>query len=112
MNQTLKESATNYVAPTTKNISELEKIQIDIELLDGEGTDKDGKPFKYKYIVQNNEEYRVPLTVIGQIQAILKKMPNTKFITVTRQGTTKTDTRYQVMPFINEQPVQEEQVGQ
>ncbi len=46
---TLKETAKEYVPPETLNIADLEKIPINIELSDGEGTDKEGKTFKYKY---------------------------------------------------------------
>ena len=40
-----KEMAQQYVPPQTKNISELEKVRIDIELKNGEGKDNDGEVF-------------------------------------------------------------------
>ena len=99
---TLKEQAKTYVKPTTKNISELDKIPIDIELLDGTGQNKKGETFKYKYVLVDNEEYRVPGTVIGGIKGLLSKIPNLKFVSVIKSGTTKEDTSYQVIPIQEE----------
>jgi len=47
---TLKETANEYVAPQTKNIADLEKVPVEIELLDGEGKDNNGEVFKYIYL--------------------------------------------------------------
>ena len=43
---TLKEEALAYEPPQTMNIADLEKIPVEIELFDGEGTSKDGEVFK------------------------------------------------------------------
>jgi len=95
---TLKESAMAYEPPTTKNIADLEKVSVETELKDGEGKDNSGEVFKYKYFEIEGQEYRVAGSVIGQIKAILQKMPNTKFITVTKSGQGMS-TRYVVMPY-------------
>ena len=61
----------------------------------------DGEVFKYKYAVIDGQEYRVAGSVIGQIKTILEKMPNTKYVTVSKQGT-GLSTRYIVMNFNEE----------
>lgn len=96
---TLREEAQAYEPKQTKNIAQLEKIPIDVELKDGEGKDKDGNVFKYKYAEIDGIQYRVPGTVIGGIKSILKKMPHVKYVTVDREGTGMA-TEYHVMPYV------------
>ena len=96
---TIKEEAEAYLPKQTKNISELPQISIDFELRDGEGTDKDGKEFKYKFIEINGEEYRVPIIILGQIKDILEENPNMKSFKVKKTGEGKTGTRYTVIPL-------------
>jgi len=95
---TLKETAKEYVPPETLNIADLEKIPIDIELFDGEGTDKAGEVFKYKYAEIEGKKYRVAGSIIGGIKAILVKMPGLKRVSVIKQGSGM-NTRYQVIPL-------------
>ena len=96
--ETLKQAAQNYVPQTTKNIADLEEVNIeDVKLEDREGKDKDGSPFKYKVFVLNEEEYRVPGSVIGQIKGILEKNSTLKRICVTKKGA-GLNTEYQVIP--------------
>ena len=94
---TLKEEAMAYVPKQTKNIAELDKVPVDIEMKDGEGKDKEGNVFKYKYIVVDGEEYRVPGIVKGGIKALIEDMPSLKFVRVVRQGE-GVSTRYNVIP--------------
>jgi hypothetical protein len=102
----LNEFANEYEPTTkTKNISDLKEVPTDIELIDDEFevTDKITKQIKnvkQKVIVINNEQYRVPLSVIGQLKVILKDNPNCKKFKVIKTGTTMDDTRYQVIPLI------------
>ena len=103
----IKEEAQTYTAPTTMNIADLDKVAIDIELKDGEGKDKEGAVFKYKYIEVNDVQYRVPGSVLGGIKAVLSKVPNLKFFSVIKQGE-GLSTRYQVIPITD--TVQEEKV--
>ncbi len=99
MAQTLKEAAGTYIPPKTLNIADLNKVQVDVELKDGEGTRNNGEKFQYKYVVVEGQEYRVPGTVIGGIKAILKELPDTKFVKVLKEGEGKTGTKYQVIPI-------------
>lgn len=98
--QTLSEFAKTFEQSSqTKNISDLKEVSTDLVLLDREGHDKDGKEFKYKVIVVDKIEYRVPTSVIGSLKAILEKKPNLKKFAVSRQGKDKENTKYTVIPL-------------
>jgi len=94
----LNEEAMNYIAPTTKNIADLEIVQTDLELQDRTGKDSADEEFKYKVIVIDSEEYRVPNSVLGNLKAILEQKPNLKTFKVTKQGTGM-NTKYTVIPL-------------
>jgi len=97
--ETMKEAAQNYQPQTTRNISELPEVNIEeMQLEDREAMDNEGKPFKYKVILENGEEYRVPGSVIGSIKGILEKKPDLKRISVSKQGQGM-QTRYTVIPL-------------
>ncbi len=82
----LKEEAQNYEPPKTLTIADLDSVSIEQEILDGGGTSKEGKAFKYKYMLIAGIEYRVPGSVLEQIQTILELKPNLKMIKVTKKG--------------------------
>lgn len=95
----LSEFAKTYEPQTTKNIADLKEVDVNIDLEDREGTDSKGVKFKYKVIVVNGEDYRVPGSVIGNLKAILDKKPSMTKFSVARQGKTKDDTKYTVIPL-------------
>lgn len=94
---TLREEAKVYEPPQTLNIADLDKVSVELDLKSGEGKDNNGEPFYYKYIEVEGKQYRVPGTVIGGIKAILEKLPNTKFVSVIKQGHGM-NTKYNVVP--------------
>lgn len=96
---TLKETAQGYVPKQRKNIADLPQVPVTIELLDGEGTDEEGKSYSYKYAEINGEEYRVPNVVIGLIKDILEESPKVTTVRVKRTGMGM-QTRYSVVPII------------
>lgn len=104
---TLNQYARDYVPKaTTKNIAELSEVSTDIEILDDEFdiTDKVTKlpkTVKQKVINVNGENYRVPITVIQQLKVLLEDNPTLKRFKVKKSGTTKDDTRYQVIPILH-----------
>jgi hypothetical protein len=100
---TLKEQAQAYEPPHTKNIADLDKVSVDIVLQDGEAETKEGKKFTYKFFEYEGEEYRVPITVLKQMKAMLEKKPNLKYITVGKSGEGR-DTTYTVMEADNAVP--------
>ena len=82
----LKEEARDYEPPQTKNIADLEKVSVDVDLEDREGSDKNGKKFKYKVFIADGEDYRVPGVVLGDLKEILKEKPFLKFFKVNKKG--------------------------
>jgi hypothetical protein len=96
---TLSEFASNYTPQTTKNIADLKEVDVSLVLEDREGIDKKGNTFKYKVVVVNGEDYRVPSSVIGNLKVIIQKKPSLKKFSVAKQGTTKDDTKYTVIPL-------------
>ena len=83
---TLKEAAVAYEPPKTKNIADLEVIPTDLELIDREYSREDGTEFKIKVICIDNEEYRVPISVIKSLKAILEEKPNLATFQVKKTG--------------------------
>ena len=96
--------AKDYESPsTTKNIAELTEVSTDLELLDDEFEfEKNGetKTVKQKVIVINEEKFRVPVSVIQQLKILLEDSPGLKKFKVKKSGSTKDDTRYQVIPLV------------
>jgi len=100
----LSEFAINYEAPsTTKNISDLNSVSTDLDLIDDEFefTDKvtgEVKKVQQKVIVVEGEQYRVPNSVIGQLKIILEDNKELKKFKVKKSGT-GLDTRYMLIPL-------------
>ncbi len=82
----LKEEAQAYEPPQTKNISELDTIPTDLQVEERTGTKKDGKTFTYNVVVLNNEDYRVPNSVLKALKAILEEKPDLKEFKVKKTG--------------------------
>ena len=84
----LNQFAKDYEPTTTiKNIADLPKVAMDIELIDDEFTftdkiTKEEKTVKQKVIIVDGEKYRVPQSIIGQIKVILDDNPECKFFKV------------------------------
>ena len=85
-NKTLKETAKDYVPKRTLNVTDLDRVDLSFPMEDRVGTTKEGKDFDYQVMVINGQEYRVPATVLEEIQKILKLKPETKFVKVTSTG--------------------------
>ena len=93
---TLRETATAYEAPQTFNIADLEKVPIDdLNVSEAEGTNADGEVFKYKFVTLDGKDYRVPNSVIEEIQTIIKLKPTVKNVKVNKSGS-GLGTRYKV----------------
>lgn len=97
---TLKDTAQGFIPKQTKNIAELDVVSIDSEVFnDGLGIDNDGKEFRYSYIKLNNEEFRIPNSVLGQLKDILEETPKLIKFKVKRTGE-GLKTRYTVIPIL------------
>jgi len=82
----LKETAKEYTPKLTLNIADLDKVDISFPMEERTGTDNNGKSFDYHVMIANEQEYRVPNTVLEEIQKILKLKPETKFVKVSKKG--------------------------
>ena len=91
---TLKEKATAYEPKKTLNIADLDKVDLvwPIENRTGIATkqDAEGKDYEesYQYFVMivNTVEYRVPNSVLEEIQKMVKLVPDLEFVKVERTG--------------------------
>lgn len=95
---TLGDEARQYEPPKTNNITDLKVVSTSMSLEDRESKDNDGKVFRYKVVVVDGEEYRVPTSVIGNLKVILEKKPDLKEFSVSKIGNGM-DTRYTVIPL-------------
>ena len=95
----LKESAEQYERKTTKNIAELGEVSVRIDIQTREY--KVGTPEEYKInvVVVHGLDYRVPDSVLIQLQELLKKYPTLEFFNVMKTGSGVNDTRYNVIPL-------------
>lgn len=82
----IKDSAKNYISPTTKNVAELQEVPVDLDLREEECEDKDGKKFVVKKFTLNDEDYRIPNIVLSQLKDIMESMPNLKTFKVIAKG--------------------------
>jgi len=94
----IKEEAKEFKPMQTKNIAELKEVSVDLEIFDREGKNNDGEVFKYKVVVVDGEDYRIPGIVIGNLKAILEKKPDLKTFSVSRKGT-GLQTQYTLIPM-------------
>lgn len=97
--KTLKQEAEEYEVPTkTKNIVELDKVQVDVVIEDDNFTNKDGEEVKQKVITVEGEKYRVPVSVLNNLKVLIQDNPNLKEVKVRKTGEGM-DTRYTVIPL-------------
>ncbi len=82
----LKDTANEYEPKQTLNIADLDKVDISFPVEDRTSTNAEGKDFDYKVMIANGLDYRVPNTVLEEIQKILKLKPEAKFVNVTKKG--------------------------
>ena len=93
---TLKEEAQAFEPKQTLNIADLQEVEIEsLEVEPREGTDENGKTFEYKVVIKDKKEYRVPNSVLEEIQKILKLKPEVKKVKVKKSGSGLA-TRYKV----------------
>jgi len=92
---TLKEEAQAYEPKRTLNIADLDRVDISLPVEERVGTDKEGKDFRYKVMVANDIEYRVPYTVLDEIKKMLALKSDITHVKVKQTGS-GLNTRYSV----------------
>lgn len=96
----LREAAMAYEPPQILNIADLDVVVIDDikEIKQGTGTNKEGEPFSYNYATIGNKDYRIPDSVLEELQTILKLKPDVTKVKVKKSGSGLA-TRYKVEPL-------------
>ena len=92
----IKEEAKEYTGTMTKNIADLDIVSIDLAMEDRVGIDKQGLEFKYKVVVVEGEDYKIPGKVLGDLKSIMEKKPDLKNFSVIKKGE-GLQTRYTVI---------------
>ena len=101
---TLKEEAQEYTPKQTLNIADLDRVDLSfpIETRTGVSKKRDSttgeekeEKYVYKVMIVNGIEYRVPFTVLEEIQKMLELKPDLTHVKVLRSGT-GLSTRYSV----------------
>jgi len=96
--KTLKTEATAYESKSVGNIADLPKVSVDLKIEEREGTNEEGKTFNYKVIIVEGQEYRVPVSVLKSLKAMLQDNPNLKQFKVKKTGAGM-NTEYIVIPL-------------
>lgn len=95
---TIKEEAQAYEPPQTKNVADLEVVKTDLDIVEKTFKDSEGKEFTIRVINLNDEDYRVPTSVLKSLKAILEEKPDLKFFKVKKTGE-GLKTEYTVIPI-------------
>lgn len=95
----IKDMAKAYEPQQTKNIADLEKVSVTIEVF--EETRKEGTSEQYTILVTEiaGEKYRVPKTVVRDLKVQIEANPALEFFRVRKQGTGREGTQYTVIPL-------------
>lgn len=83
----IRESAKAFVPKTTKNVADLEKVDLEWPVEHRKANDKDGKEFEYDVVVKDGEDYRIPASVLNAIKTITENKPQQKTVRVIKKGT-------------------------
>ncbi len=105
MEESIKQGAENYEPKTTKVISDLDKVSVDMVMRDDEYEAPDEndpnktKKVQQKLITVEGVDYRIPESVLSQLKVQLKENSELKHFKVDRKGTGQYDTKYTVVPL-------------
>ena len=103
----LGEHAKQFKIKQYADICDVKAIPVDTEIYtDGKGTTTSGEEFTYSYIMDGENEVRIPKTVIAQLREHLTNNAMMKYFKVARSGS-GLNTTYTVIPVT---PVKEETV--
>ena len=94
----LRKLAQEYVSPETKNIAELDKVNVMIDI--EEKIVKEGTPdeFSYYFFTKDDTEYRVPKSVVKQLKTLIEEKPDMTEFKVKKEGEGM-KTSYTVIPL-------------
>ena len=95
----IKETAKTTELNLIKNISELKEVSVDLDITESVETTKDGEEYTINKITVNDEDYRVPITVLTQLKVLIEDDDTIKKFKVLKSGEGKTGTKYNVVPL-------------
>jgi len=97
----IKEMSKAYESPKTKNIADLEKISVEVEVITEKFTKKESdETFAVDVFEVDGSKYRMPKSVIAQLKEQLEENPELKFFKVRKTGS-GLETSYVVVPLTN-----------
>ena len=94
----IKEQAESYEPKQTKNISDLDRVSVDVSIREETFTKSDGEEFTINLTEVDGEQYRVPVSVLKSLKAVLSEKPDMKFFKVKKSGDGM-NTSYTVIPI-------------
>lgn len=92
----LKDFAKSYEPKQMGNIADLKVVDTSVEIKTETRKDKDNADYIVSFIVVNGQEFRVPMSIIEQLKAIIESKPDLKTFKVNKTGTGM-GTKYQVI---------------
>lgn len=96
--QTIRDASLTYKPKAEElNISELDSIPVDIKVWDKPKKKQDGTPYVIKVFELEGKLYRMPLTVLRDLKAMLGKKPHIQTFAVLKEGEGN-ESHYTVMP--------------
>ena len=90
--------AENQKEKKTQNIADLDKVSVDITCREETFTKQDGDEFTINVAEIDGQDYRVPASVLKQLKAVLKEIPDLKYFKVSKSGEGM-NTEYTVIPL-------------
>jgi len=95
---TIREEANSYETKKTKNISELKQVNVNVNIEDRTFTKEDGEEFTIKIATIDEQEYRVPVSVLKSLKVLIAEKPGMTLFKVVKSGSGM-DTEYNVIPL-------------
>lgn len=89
----LRDEAKAYEPKQIKNIADLDVVSVDLEVYE----DLEAE-FPYKYLLKDEERYKLPVSVLEQLKGFLAERPNMTKFKVKKTGIGM-NTKYQVIPI-------------
>ena len=92
----IKDFAKAFEPQQMKNIADLETVDASIEIKRETRKDQNNEEYSVMFIVVDNEEYRVPPSVVAQLKAVIEAKPDLATFKVSKSGQGM-GTKYQVI---------------
>jgi hypothetical protein len=93
---TLKDFAKAYEPKQMGNIADLKIVSTTVDIKTEVRKDKDNQDYTVSFILVDGMEYRVPMSIVEQLKAIIESKPELKTFKVNKTGTGM-GTKYQVI---------------